>query len=174
MKQNLNIRKLFTPEIAEFALFFIIILSVPYIMKNKLLFKGIEIIVSLAFVYIISVRVFQVSSKKIMQNISSDEILITAICILAVIAGFLNNDKIFKDIDKPVMFFLSYIGISSFAKTRSITENTFIRILILYIIVVLVHTFIEYIVSFPLLFNYLTFKISYGDYCSRRKSLYSG
>lgn len=165
MKQNLNIKKLFTPEIAESALFFIIILSVPYIMKNKLLFKGNEIIVSLAFVYIISVRVFQVSFRKIIQNISSDEFFITAICILAVIAGFLNNEKIFKDIEKPVMFFLSYIGISSFAKTRTITENTFIRILILYIIVVLVHTFIEYIVSFPLLFNYLTSKISYRDYC---------
>lgn len=158
---------IFNTSFIEYLFFLIILLSLPYSDKTPVISDKAEILGYMIFFYFIIARAMAFKNDPLRRTElrpGFDEYIILAICVTGILAAVLYSDSIGKGIKKPLMFFIAYLGISSYAKINEITEKFIIRLLFCYIAVALIHSIVEYCFSFQALFNYFTGKIKYSEY----------
>lgn len=127
--------------------------------NNNYLKLPVIVIMSLLFSYFIK--------ERIKKNIkcSFDEIIAISISIIGLISGFFILTPIHHlNILKPVLFSLSYIGISSFVKTYEIDSSKILFFLKLILFLSFIHYIYAVIVSFDSIILFVSNKLTFDSY----------
>jgi len=167
-------KKIFNTTFIEYLIFFIILLSLPFSDKTPTISDIAEKLILLLFVYLTITRALLIRTNPLQRfelRPALDEFIIFMICVTGILAAILYSDSVGKGIRKPLIFFISYMGISSYAKINEINEKFIIRILYFYVGVVLINSIAEYCFSSQALFSYFTGEINYSEYVRRSWNL---